>query len=57
VTIETFLEWKKRFIEEKSEEDKNKKVVVNEIGKGRLTGRQLFEQDASLFTTALDDDD
>ncbi|KAL9969509.1 hypothetical protein ACROYT_G021730 [Oculina patagonica] len=44
VTLETFVAWKKAFEQEMIQS----KATKEETFKGKLTGRQLFEQDASM---------
>ncbi|KAI7903723.1 ubiquitin-conjugating enzyme/RWD-like protein [Cokeromyces recurvatus] len=48
VTIESFMEWKKKFDAEMFEKDEALKAQKAKELKGKLTGRQLFEQDRSL---------
>ena len=48
MTIENFLTWKKDFEEWKAEGRKRAARDREELIKGKLTGRQLFMQDASL---------
>jgi len=50
VTLENFLAWKIRFDEEMIAAGKRKIEDVNKLKK--LTGKQLFERDASLFSEA-----
>ncbi|KAL1928607.1 hypothetical protein VTP01DRAFT_2393 [Rhizomucor pusillus] len=48
LTVERFMEWKAKFEKELAEkESEEKKARLKEL-KGKLTGRQLFEQDKSL---------
>ena len=47
VTVETFIKWKVKFDSELADLAKNVKVDENEAKK--LTGRQLFEKDRSLY--------
>jgi len=44
VTLETFVAWRNAFEQEMAKT----KVIKDETFKGKLTGRQLFEQDASM---------
>ncbi|KAI9486020.1 MAG: ubiquitin-conjugating enzyme/RWD-like protein [Benjaminiella poitrasii] len=48
VTIESFLDWKKKFDAEMFEKDEMLKAQRVKELKGKLTGRQLFEQDRTL---------
>ena len=48
VTIENFMTWKKEFEDWKASERKKAVKEREELIKGKLTGRQLFMQDASL---------
>ncbi|CAO3639298.1 unnamed protein product [Mucor fragilis] len=48
VTVENFMEWKKKFDAEMLEKDAVLKAQRAKELKGKLTGRQLFEQDKSL---------
>lgn len=47
VTVDSFLEWKARFDEERLKK-MNKKVETN-----KLTGRELFEKNEDLFTSDI----
>ncbi|KAI8979664.1 ubiquitin-conjugating enzyme/RWD-like protein [Mycotypha africana] len=48
VTVESFMEWKKKFDAEMLEKDAILKAQRVKELKGKLTGRQLFEQDKTL---------
>ena len=51
VTVETFIKWKVKFDAEFSEGSKAIKIDENEPK--RLTGRQLFEKDRSLYDSDI----
>ncbi|ORX90432.1 RWD-domain-containing protein [Basidiobolus meristosporus CBS 931.73] len=61
LTIPLFLEWQAKFEAEKAEKERNsKEFKLKEAKKGKLTGRQLFESDASLAksdSTYMDEGD
>ncbi|KAK9767792.1 Protein gir2 [Basidiobolus ranarum] len=61
ITIPLFLEWKAKFEAEMLEKERNsKEFKAKEAKKGKLTGRQLFESDASLAksdSTYMDEGD
>ncbi|KAI7894210.1 ubiquitin-conjugating enzyme/RWD-like protein [Mucor mucedo] len=48
VTVENFMAWKKTFDEEMLKKDAVLRAQKEKELKGKLTGRQLFEQDKSL---------
>ncbi|CAF1239771.1 unnamed protein product [Rotaria sordida] len=51
VTVESFIKWKVKFDAERNELTKTIKIDDNEIKK--LTGRQLFEKDRSLYDSDI----
>lgn len=51
VTVETFIKWKVKFDTEQAELNKTIKVDESELKK--LTGRQLFEKDRSLYDSDI----
>lgn len=48
VTVENFMAWKKKFDEEMLKKDAVLRAQKEKELKGKLSGRQLFEQDKSL---------
>ncbi|KAF7724887.1 RWD domain-containing protein 1 [Apophysomyces ossiformis] len=48
VTIERFMEWKKKFDKEMAAKEDQEKIQRAKELKNKLTGRQLFEQDRTL---------
>ena len=52
MSLDTFMDWKKKFDSEM--EEKKVRNAVAEV-KGKLTGRQLFEIDASLFSNIVEE--
>ncbi|KAG0164228.1 RWD domain-containing protein 1 [Apophysomyces sp. BC1034] len=48
VTIERFMEWKKKYDQERAAMEDQEKIQRAKELKNKLTGRQLFEQDRSL---------
>ncbi|KTG45816.1 hypothetical protein cypCar_00002344 [Cyprinus carpio] len=53
VTIENFLSWKARFEQEMVELKKKRQKEEEQPGKGKLTGKQLFETDHNLDTSDI----
>ncbi|XP_073703738.1 RWD domain-containing protein 1 [Garra rufa] len=53
VTIENFLSWKAKFEQEMSELKKKCQKEDDQLGKGKLTGKQLFERDHNLDTSDI----
>ncbi|XP_061430910.1 RWD domain-containing protein 1 [Lethenteron reissneri] len=54
VTIENFLSWKAKFDQERLEMRKKKQLREEEqIGKSKLSGKQLFETDRNLDTSDM----
>ncbi|XP_026139658.1 RWD domain-containing protein 1-like [Carassius auratus] len=53
VTIENFLSWKARFEQEMIELKKKRQKEEEQPGKGKLTGKQLFETDHNLDTSDI----
>ncbi|XP_016378879.1 RWD domain-containing protein 1 [Sinocyclocheilus rhinocerous] len=53
VTIENFLSWKARFEQEMAELKKKRQKEEEQSGKGKLTGKQLFETDHNLDTSDI----
>ncbi|XP_061571540.1 RWD domain-containing protein 1 [Cololabis saira] len=53
VTIENFLAWKATFVSEMAEARRKKQKEEVEAGKGKLTGKQLFETDHNLDTSDI----
>lgn len=51
VTVETFIKWKVKFDAEQAE--LNKSVRVEDTDSKKLTGRQLFEKDRSLYDSDI----
>jgi hypothetical protein len=51
VTVETFIKWKVKFDAEQAELIKTVKVDETDVKK--LTGRQLFEKDRSLYDSDI----
>ena len=51
VTVETFIKWKVKFDAEQAESNKTIKVDETELKK--ITGRQLFEKDRSLYDSDI----
>lgn len=48
VTIENFVSWKAKFEQEMAELNKKRQKEEEQAGKGKLTGKQLFERDHNL---------
>lgn len=60
VTVENFMEWKRKFDEEMLKKDAVLRAQKERELKGKLTGRQLFEQDKTLALSDakyMEDDD
>ncbi|XP_016090302.1 RWD domain-containing protein 1-like [Sinocyclocheilus grahami] len=53
VTIENFLSWKAKFEQEMVELKKKRQKEEEQSGKGKLTGKQLFERDHNLDTSDI----
>ncbi|RXN31669.1 RWD domain-containing 1 [Labeo rohita] len=53
VTIENFLSWKAKFEQEMAELKKKRQKEDDQSGKGKLTGKQLFERDHNLDTSDI----
>ncbi|XP_016363364.1 RWD domain-containing protein 1-like [Sinocyclocheilus anshuiensis] len=53
VTIENFLSWKARFEQEMAELKNKRQKEEEQSGKGKLTGKQLFETDHNLDTSDI----
>ncbi|XP_043116449.1 RWD domain-containing protein 1 [Puntigrus tetrazona] len=53
VTIENFLSWKAKFEQEMAEVRKKRQKEDDQSGKGKLTGKQLFERDHNLDTSDI----
>ncbi|KAF4103034.1 RWD domain-containing protein 1 [Onychostoma macrolepis] len=53
VTIENFLTWKAKFEQEVTELKKKRQKEEEQAGKGKLTGKQLFETDHNLDTSDI----
>ncbi|XP_067250576.1 RWD domain-containing protein 1 [Chanodichthys erythropterus] len=53
VTIENFLSWKAKFEQEMTELKKKRQKEEEQSGKGKLTGKQLFETDHNLDTSDI----
>ncbi|XP_043919421.1 RWD domain-containing protein 1 [Protopterus annectens] len=53
VTIENFLSWKATFDVEMNEIRKKKQKEEEQMGKNKLTGKQLFERDHNLDTSDI----
>lgn len=53
VTIENFLTWKAKFEQEVTELKKKRQKEEEQAGKGKLTGKQLFERDHNLDTSDI----
>uniref|UniRef100_A0A8C6S8X0 RWD domain-containing protein 1 n=1 Tax=Neogobius melanostomus TaxID=47308 RepID=A0A8C6S8X0_9GOBI len=53
VTIENFLAWKTTFEQEMSEIRKKRQKEEEQVGKYKLTGKQLFETDHNLDTSDI----
>ncbi|XP_016357918.1 RWD domain-containing protein 1-like [Sinocyclocheilus anshuiensis] len=53
VTIENFLSWKAKFEQEMVELKKKRQKEEEQTGKGKLTGKQLFERDHNLDTSDI----
>uniref|UniRef100_A0A8C2B4Z9 RWD domain-containing protein 1 n=1 Tax=Cyprinus carpio TaxID=7962 RepID=A0A8C2B4Z9_CYPCA len=53
VTIENFLSWKAKFEQEMVELKKKGQKEEEQSGKGKLTGKQLFETDHNLDTSDI----
>jgi hypothetical protein len=51
VTVETFINWKVKFDTEQAE--LTKAVKIDETESKKLTGRQLFEKDRSLYDSDI----
>lgn len=51
VTVETFIKWKVKFDAEQAE--LNKLIKVDDVDLKKLTGRQLFEKDRSLYDSDI----
>ncbi len=51
VTVETFIKWKVKFDAEQAE--LTKAIKVDETDSKKLTGRQLFEKDRSLYDSDI----
>jgi hypothetical protein len=51
VTVETFIKWKVKFDAEQAELTKT--VKIDESESKKLTGRQLFEKDRSLYDSDI----
>ena len=51
VTVETFIKWKVKFDAEQGE--LNKSTRVEDTDSKKLTGRQLFEKDRSLYDSDI----
>lgn len=60
VTVESFMDWKRKFDAEMMKKDAVLRAQKEKELKGKLTGRQLFEQDKSLALSDakyMEDDD
>ncbi|KAK9960974.1 hypothetical protein ABG768_008800 [Culter alburnus] len=53
VTIENFLSWKAKFEQEMTELKRKRQKEEEQSGKGKLTGKQLFETDHNLDTSDI----
>lgn len=53
VTIENFLSWKAKFEQEMTELKSKRQKEEEQAGKGKLTGKQLFERDHNLDTSDI----
>ncbi|KAK2902860.1 hypothetical protein QQF64_010275 [Cirrhinus molitorella] len=53
VTIENFLSWKAKFEQEMAELKTKRQKEEEQSGKGKLTGKQLFERDHNLDTSDI----
>ncbi|XP_067305705.1 RWD domain-containing protein 1 [Pseudorasbora parva] len=53
VTIENFLSWKAKFDQEMIELKSKRQKEEEQAGKGKLTGKQLFETDHNLDTSDI----
>lgn len=53
VTIENFLTWKAKFEQDMAELKSKKHKEEEQAGKGKLTGKQLFETDHNLDTSDI----
>lgn len=53
VTIENFLSWKATFDADMNEIKKKKQKEEEQMGKNKLTGKQLFERDHNLDTSDI----
>ncbi|XP_051721016.1 RWD domain-containing protein 1 [Ctenopharyngodon idella] len=53
VTIENFLSWKAKFEQEMTELKSKRQKEEEQSGKGKLTGKQLFETDHNLDTSDI----